>query len=612
MFARHGRPRVLTPVARQLRVALQSKVVCALVLLPLACRSRPAVTPGPDATRPSPNGAPVGAVNPVGGAASTAPATAPAASRTPTGRGTSAVPAAPARSRVSEDAPPPPREFRGVWVASVANIDWPSSRTLTTAQQQQELIDLLDRAAALKLNAVIFQVRPAADALYASKIEPWSEYLTGTQGRAPQPLWDPLEFAVREAHKRNLELHAWFNPYRAKHPGAKSALAGSHIARTNPSLVKRYGEYLWMDPGEKAVRERTVRVVLDVVQRYDIDGVHIDDYFYPYPETTRRGREIPFPDDASFKKYRAGGGTLGRSDWRRQNVDLLVQALNDGVHQIKPWVKFGISPFGIWRPGYPAQIRGFDAYEKLYADGRKWLREGWVDYFTPQLYWPTTKEAQSYPVLLEWWAKENVHARHLWPGNFTSRAGGPGASAFPVSELVEQIRVTRVQPGATGNVHFSMKSFLINQANMNEALTDGPYAQSALVPPTSWLLAPAPPVPSVRLLDGTSLPTIELGTYGKDAPWQWLVQSRTDQEWITQILPGTTTRVVLPASGINKVTVRAVNRLGIESAPISITMTVGPLQHEPADGEEFSVLRHTIRVASTFTRLTSRGRADGR
>ncbi len=480
---------------------------------------------------------------------------------------------APAVPAVSLRAPEVAREFRGVWVASVANIDWPSKRTLTTAEQQAELIALLDQAAALKLNAVLFQVRPAADALYQSSIEPWSEYLTGAQGRAPVPFWDPLAFAVREAHARNLELHAWFNPYRARHTDAKSPLSRSHIAKTNPSLVKKYGGYLWMDPGERVVRERTIRVVLDVVKRYDIDGVHIDDYFYPYPETTRRGRPIPFPDDVSWKRYRNGGGKLTRADWRRQNVDQLVEALHDGIHKVKPWVRFGVSPFGIWRPGYPAQVRGFDAYEQIYADARKWLREGWLDYFTPQLYWPTTKAAQSYPVLLQWWAEENAQGKHLWPGNYTSRAGGAGASAFPVAELVEQIRVTRLQPGATGNVHFSMKSFLTNQASMNDSLMRGPYADLALVPATPWLSAPPPPVPSVLITEQRGVRSVLLGTYGKAAPWQWYVQWRGDRGWSSAVLPGATSVVPLPANGdANQVTVRAINRVGVESPPISLPL----------------------------------------
>ncbi|WP_396220374.1 family 10 glycosylhydrolase [Gemmatimonas sp.] len=481
--------------------------------------------------------------------------------------------AAPVRVRpvVSAEAPPLAREFRGVWVASVANIDWPSKRTLSTAQQQAELIALLDRAAALKLNAVLFQIRPAADALYASKIEPWSEYLTGAQGRAPVPYWDPLEFAIREAHARHLELHAWFNPYRARHTDAKSPLARTHIARTNPTLVKPYARYLWMDPGEPAVRARTLRVVLDVVKRYDVDGVHIDDYFYPYPENDRRGRAIPFPDDRSWKRYVREGGELSRADWRRRNVDLLVQALDEGVHKAKPWVRFGISPFGIWRPGYPTQVRGFDAYEKLYADARKWLREGWVDYFTPQLYWPTTKREQAYPALLDWWVSENVMGRHMWPGNFTSRAGGVGSGAFSVGELVEQIRVTRLQDGATGNVHFSMKSFLTNQAGMNDTLLVGPYASTALVPATPWLKAAAPPLPVARLAETTAGTRLLLRTTGTAVPWQYAIRLRTDTAWITMVVSGSTTAWTIPkGTSPTAVSVVSLNRVGTQSAPVTI------------------------------------------
>jgi uncharacterized lipoprotein YddW (UPF0748 family) len=482
--------------------------------------------------------------------------------------------AAPVRAVASAEAPPLGREFRGVWVASVANIDWPSKRTLSTAQQQAELIALLDRAAALKLNAVLFQIRPAADALYASKIEPWSEYLTGAQGRAPVPLWDPLEFAIREAHARHLELHAWFNPYRARHTDARSPLARTHIARTNPSLVKPYARYLWMDPGEPAVRARTLRVVLDVVKRYDVDGVHIDDYFYPYPENDRRGRAIPFPDDRSWKRYVREGGDLSRADWRRRNVDLLVQALDEGVHKAKPWVRFGISPFGIWRPGYPAQVRGFDAYEKLYADARKWLREGWVDYFTPQLYWPTTKREQAYPALLDWWVNENVMGRHMWPGNFTSRAGGVGSGAFSVGELVEQIRVTRLQDGATGNVHFSMRSFLTNQAGMNDTLLVGPYASTALVPATPWLKAAAPPLPVARLTETTTGTRLLLRTIGTPAPWQYVVQLRTDTAWITMVVSGSTTSWTIPTgTSPTAVSVVSLNRVGTQSAPVTLSLS---------------------------------------
>jgi len=490
---------------------------------------------------------------------------------TPRARAQSPVPASPGSSARDSVAPPlVPREFRGVWVATVANIDWPSKPGLPVPQQQRELLTILDRARDLHLNAVLFQVRPHADALYKSDIEPWSEYLTGTQGRAPVPFWDPLEFAVREAHARGLELHAWFNPYRAKNDASRSPLAPTHIARTDPSLIKTYGRFLWMDPGEPLVRRRTLRVVLDVVKRYDVDGVHIDDYFYPYPIAQARGRgELPFPDDASWAKYRAARGTLARDDWRRENVNTLVRELAEGIRAEKPWVKFGISPFGIWRPGSPASVRGFDAFDKLYADARKWLHEGWGDYFSPQLYWPTYKEGQKYPVLLEWWAKENLQRRHLWPGNFTSRAGASGTGSFSVSELLEQIQATRVHPGAGGNVHFSMRSFVANQAGMNDTLLEGPYRAAALVPASPWMKAPRPPEPQIVYgRDRSGKRTAALGTVSGDRPWLWVVRARTSAGWFFQVLPGTrTTWTTTTAEDPLDVVISSVNRIGEERFP---------------------------------------------
>lgn len=564
MRNRNVRNRIAHNPALLTRSKLSLHLLCGVAFSVLSCRPVQYVgTPEP--------------VAPAAGAATDSTATPP---RTPPARATPPRSGAAAPSRSAPRAPvtpvlyaPPelPREFRAVWVASVANIDWPSKRTLTTAEQQRELVALFDQAAALRLNAVIFQVRPAADALYASNIEPWSEYLTGTQGRAPDPYWDPLEFAVQAAHERNMELHAWFNPYRARHTDAKSPLSNTHISKTHPALIKPYGGYLWMDPGEPAVRARTLKVVMDVVKRYDIDGVHIDDYFYPYPETTRRGSPIPFPDKTSWTRYQKSGGRLSQSDWRRQNVDLLVEQLHDSIHAAKPWVKFGISPFGIWRPGYPAQIQGLDAYEKLYADARKWLHEGWLDYFSPQLYWPTTKTAQAYPVLLDWWAQENIKNRHLWPGNFTSRAAGVGSGAFSVSELLEQIRVTRAQGAASGNVHFSMKSFMVNQGGMNDSLSTGLYATDALVPVTPWLTTSAPPIPSVKLVQEQGTLKVILGTTSATTPWQWLVQVRREEGWSNAVLRGTISELPFDrANGITQVTVRTVNRLGNLSPPISI------------------------------------------
>src|ERR1022692_3942920 len=226
--------------------------------------------------------------------------------------------------------PAPVREFRAAWVATVANIDWPSRKTLSTQEQKAELLAILDRAAQLKLNAIIFQVRPACDALYASRIEPWSEYLTGTMGKAPEPFYDPLTFAVEEAHKRGLELHAWFNPYRARLRAANSPVAANHISRTRPQLVREYGEFLWLDPGEREVQDYSLSVVMDVVKRYDVDGVHFDDYFYPYKANDRAGKELDFPDGSSWQRFGARG-KLNRDDWRRENVNMFIQRVYKSI-----------------------------------------------------------------------------------------------------------------------------------------------------------------------------------------------------------------------------------------------------------------------------------------
>ncbi|MFI5311751.1 MAG: glycoside hydrolase family 10 protein, partial [Gemmatimonadales bacterium] len=457
-------------------------------------------------------------------------------------RDAAGAPLAVACPQQDPDCVPPPvaREFRGVWVATVRNIDWPSKPGLPPSLAKDELITLLDRAASMGLNAVIFQVRPAADALYASKIEPWSEYLTGRQGLPPAPLWDPLAFAVKEAHARGLELHAWFNPYRAKDPGAKSPLASTHIARVYPALVKKYGKQLWMDPGEPAVRARTLRVVLDVVNRYDIDGVHLDDYFYPYPERRRNG-SMEFPDDRSWARYRKSGGTLERNDWRRANVDLLIDTLHKAIAKAKPWVKFGISPFGIWRPANPETVTGFDAYEKLFADSRKWLQQGWADYFTPQLYWPMEKEGQRYPELLRWWVEQDSLQRHLWPGNYTSKVG----DGWRRDEVLAQVRATREQKGSTGNVHFSMKVLLENRDSVATSLERLVYADPALVPASPWMASAPIGAPAIDVIQAKEDEVVVLTPAGKDVVRWWLVQLRVGGRWETRLFDGDLRRAPL-------------------------------------------------------------------
>ena len=373
------------------------------------------------------------------------------------------------------------RELRGVWVATVGNLDWPSAPGLPVSRQKQELVALLDALAALNANAVILQVRPAADALYPSALEPWSEVLSGTQGVAPEPLWDPLAFAIENAHARGLELHAWFNPYRARPATSISPAAAAHVSRRRPDLVKAYGKQLWMDPGEEDVAAHSLAVILDVVRRYDVDGIHLDDYFYPYPEKDAAGNAVEFPDEPSFASYAASGGALGREDWRRWNVNRFVKRLHDEVKAVKQNVRVGISPFGIWRPGRPAQVKGFDAYEEISADARTWLQRGWVDYLAPQLYWPIDQREQSFPVLLAWWAGQNAAGRFLWPGIAASRVGEDG-KGWPAGEIAEQIRRARAQPGVTGHILFSARALLENRAGVATELRKDVWAEPAEAP----------------------------------------------------------------------------------------------------------------------------------
>jgi uncharacterized lipoprotein YddW (UPF0748 family) len=472
----------------------------------------------------------------------------------------------------SPDTPPPvQREFRGAWLSTVGNIDWPSRPGLSADSQRAELLAMLDRAAAMKLNAVIFQVRTAGDALYDSPLEPWSEYLTGEQGRAPEPFYDPLAFAVEEAHRRGLELHAWFNPYRARHPSARGEAAATHVSRTRPHLVRTYGRYLWMDPGEDSVRAHSTRVIVDVVRRYDVDGVHIDDYFYPYAENDSAGAPIPFPDDSSYARYRRGGGRLDRGDWRRRNVDRFVEGLYRAVKREKPWVQVGISPIGIWRPGHPRQICCYDAYQELHADSRKWLREGWLDYFVPQLYRPIAFTRLSYPVLLGWWAGENVRGRHLWAGNYASGVGSADRN-WRTDELVGQVYVTRGQAGATGNVHFTMNVFMQNPDSLVERLAGDVYREPALAPATPWLGARAPSRPTVALEAGPEGgATVRMEPGPGAPPARWVVQSRFGDRWRTEVLPGgAREHVVRPDSAgapLRVVAVSGVDRLGAQGAP---------------------------------------------
>jgi uncharacterized lipoprotein YddW (UPF0748 family) len=460
----------------------------------------------------------------------------------------------------------PPREFRGAWVATVANIDWPSKPGLPSGQQQSELIEILDRAAKLNLNAIILQVRPACDALYPSQIEPWSYYLTGAMGKPPEPFYDPLAFALAEAHKRGLELHAWFNPYRAGIFASKGTPSANHISKTRPNLVRKYGGFLWLDPGEKEVQDYSLNVVMDVVRRYDIDAVHFDDYFYPYKERDAQGHEMAFPDNASWERYGAGG-KLSRDDWRRQNVNDLVHRVYESIKAVKPWVKFGISPFGIWQPGHPEQIKGFNSYASLYCDSRKWLENGWLDYCSPQLYWSIEFPDTSFPVLLKWWEHENQKHRNLWPGVDSDKVGRPSKSDEPVwtyEELLRQIKISRQLGGRSpGVIHWSMKSLMQNRGSLATALTNGAYGEPALVPASPWLEPKSPSPPRIVATAGGSLRWEPAQMEDVSA---WVLQTRTGKQWRTSILPGKMREQSL--SGLpDAIALTAIDRCGVASLP---------------------------------------------
>lgn len=417
------------------------------------------------------------------------------------------------------------REFRAAWVATVANIDWPSKPGLSSELQKQEALAILDTAVVVGLNAIVFQVRPQCDALYKTALEPWSYYLTGATGTAPEPYYDPLEFWVEEAHKRGLELHAWFNPYRAHHPAGDSIMDYS-VVNSMPELVRELPKgYYWMDPSMPEVQDHSYNVVMDVVQRYDIDGVHFDDYFYPYGDGS-------FPDDETWSDYQRAGGKLSRDDWRRDHVNTFIKRVYDGIKAEKPHVKFGLSPFGIWRPNNPPSIKGFDQYAMLYADARLWLNKGWIDYWTPQLYWPTRQIPQSFPVLLAWWDEENTHGRNLWPGLFTSRVKDEESA----KENFSQIMITRgIVENGPGHVHFSMKAIMQDFGGIRKVL-ETPYRDPALVPPSPWLDAVAPSAPLVDVAQEEGTLTIMWDHETPGEVFRWVVGVQRGNNWKMHIL----------------------------------------------------------------------------
>ena len=456
------------------------------------------------------------------------------------------------------------REFRAAWVATVANINWPSRPGLPVDSQKIEAVALLDFLQAHHFNAVVLQVRPQADALYKSDLEPWSYYLTGQQGKAPDPFYDPLEFWVEQAHSRGIELHVWLNPYRAHHRDGKE-ISDYSVVKKHPDWVVYLKEgYWWMDPARKEVQDQTNAVVMDLVKRYDIDGVHMDDYFYPYP-SYNLGAD--FPDSVSWNEYQRSGGKLSRGDWRRDAVNKLIERLYKNIKAEKPWVKFGLSPFGIWRPGYPESIEGFDQYDQLYADAKLWLNKGWVDYFSPQIYWPVNRYPQSFPVLLGWWQKENTMHRHLWPGISVGR----DTTDKNLDETLNQIMIDRgMIPESKGVVHWSISSITKNP-RMADTLVKSVYRKQALVPSSPWLNNKIPGTPQVNVSSQNDSIKVNWSSTASDI-FHWVIYYQYGTRWNYTILNRNVNEFSLKKTSnettpqpLNKIIVTAVDRTGNES-----------------------------------------------
>ncbi len=462
-----------------------------------------------------------------------------------------------------ETLPKVQREFRGMWIATVANLDFPSAPNLTAEQQKAELVKLMNLAQELKMNAVIFQVSSMRDAMYESEIDPWSEFLTGTSGKKNE--FDPLKFAIEEAHNRGILLHAWFNPYRASHAAAKSEAAPNHVTKRRPEWVRTYGKLQLLDPAEKDAQDYLVSVVADVVKRYDVDGVHFDDYFYPYPEAGQSS----FPDDKTWNEYKKLGGKLSRDDWRRKNVDDLIERVSIEVKRIKPTVMFGVSPFGIWKPDEIQGIKGLSSYEAIYADSRKWLQEGWVDYLSPQLYWSTVQTGQQFAGLLQWWKTANTKKRHLWAGIATYKVGDK--PDYPAQEILNEIAVTRdLLEDDAGVIHFRALSFVNNKDNIREAVRDQAYSRNAVIPASRWIEVSPPIAPQVETAADATTKNIRVSwtNAGGKKSFRWVLYWQDATGWKTTIVPSVQTNAEMPANlGVRKFAVSAVDRLGNISEP---------------------------------------------
>lgn len=472
-------------------------------------------------------------------------------------------------------------EFRAAWIATVENIDWPSKKNISVDSQKIEYINLLNMHQQNGLNAVIVQIRPVTDAFYPSPLEPWSEYLTGKQGRPPAEYYDALGFMINETHKRGMEFHAWCNPYRAEFAVGKSSIAPTHITKLHPEWFVTYGTTRYFDPGNKEAQKFVVNVIRDVVRRYDVDAIHFDDYFYPYRIA---GKE--FPDSISYSKY---GNGLTKDDWRRSNVDSVIVMLSRAIKQENKYCRFGISPFGVWRnknkdPEGSDTKAGQTNYDDLYADILLWLRQDWIDYVAPQLYWEFSHPNAPYGPLLDWWSKHS-YGKHCYIGLGIYRAAG-GNIAAPWKDLTllpRQIAALQNTPNIQGAIYFSSKSFVKNPNGWNDSLRNNYYRYPALVPPMPWIPSTIPSEPGIVVgymkeqnmlrVDFKGSPADNLKGY---ALYRLSVaESATIDMAPYYFIPYTGEDAIsLPYSEAYKYIVTAVNRNNIESKPVPIPAAI--------------------------------------
>ncbi|MBN2756352.1 MAG: family 10 glycosylhydrolase [Bacteroidales bacterium] len=375
-------------------------------------------------------------------------------------------------------------ELRAVWITTAFNIDWPSSPNLNSNQQQQEFIDIIEKHKQNGINAIFVQIRPSAEVFYESQYEPWSHWLTGKQGKAPEPYYDPLKFMIDECHKRSIEFHAWFNPFRAVSNIERVKTVYNHITRQHPEWFETFGDEIkkiYFNPGIPEARNYIIKIVMEVVNKYDIDGIHFDDYFYPHNENGKS-----FPDYNTYLQYNKYN--LSLADWRRDNINNFIKDLSDTINKINPQIKFGVGPSGVWRNKTSdpegSDTRGLASYDQQYADVLLWLKEGWIDYVAPQIYWTIGYKIADYQKLVDWWSK-HTYGKHLYIGQATHRINTTKDWKNP-SEILDQIRLNRKYPQIKGSIFYSSNSLLKNPNGINDSLKYDLYFAYADVPKMEW------------------------------------------------------------------------------------------------------------------------------